>query len=218
MADLAGMVRNGPITYLFGERGASNIVKAITGAAKRNLIAVTDQAAFATWLEKTMLPFYEKAPGHEWNVKGYHGFQVYNGLYWTLPAFYDLMNVLPDGEHKTRLTAIVKRQSQWVKELQSLKADLNIEKVDIVDDTMLSLPAAPSSLLPYVKLNSATGTGTDWSLWAYRAARVAAKVLNDPSLDEAMKPVYAKHIAITKYDNKRWLVDADGNYAEASVQ
>ena len=133
-------------------------------------------------------------------------------------AFYDLMNVLPDGEHKTRLTAIVKRQSQWVKELQSLKADLNIEKVDIVDDTMLSLPAAPSSLLPYVKLNSATGTGTDWSLWAYRAARVAAKVLNDPSLDEAMKPVYAKHIAITKYDNKRWLVDADGNYAEASVQ
>lgn len=215
MASIAGQIRGTTSKMYMGDRGVANILKASVTAAKRACILAADQETIFDWLVKYCLPFYEKAPGHATITKGYlmESFQVFNGLYWILPAFYDAQEVLPDGELKERIHKVVVRLSKWILEIHSLVPNLNTPALNIIDQAIKSLPEAPDSILKYVQLDPGTGGGTDWSLWAYRAARVAAKVLNEPKLDEAMVPVYAKFVADKKYDNKPWLVDADGNYA-----
>lgn len=213
MASVAGQIRGTTSKMYMGDRGVANILKASVAAAKRNLLFNEDLLTIHEWLEKYCLPFYEKAPGHDVGVKGLKGFQVFNGLYWILPAFYDLMVTLPDAPLKERVYKIVHRLSNWISELQSMKSDLNLYQVDIIDDAIFTLPEAPESVAKYIKLQDDVGSGTDWSLWAYRAARVAAKVLNRPDITEAMEPVLKKFTLDKKYDNKPWLVDADGNYA-----
>lgn len=223
LKSLAGMLTqpNGKVaTYVFGDRGSSTIMGATVEAAKRDLVDQQDLNRIYEYIDKTMLPFFDKAPGLTLNEKpklidGMQNTQAYNGLYWLLPRFYDAMVFAPEGAFKEHVKAIVTRWSQNIEDMEVLVPgqgvnahSVTLTPAVIAGDNGKPLPTWKGYLTAEnIKIEAG---GSDWSLWGLRAQFVAAKVLNSEILKKSSGALAAKQKA--KGADKAWLVDAEGDY------
>ena len=213
VSSLAGQIRGGNFS-LFNDRGASNVLHVAFHATARKLIDQDDLSTVHQWLIESFIPFYESGAGHHIEQKtaepGKYKFQIYNGLYWLLPSLYDISSSLPEAPLKEKLDKIVKRFCQWMLDLYQVNLSLNVNQIYIPEEVAKGA-TPPESLKPYLSIESFIKSSTDWSLWGYRAASVAAKVLNSEDLTNACHAIYKKFSP--KKENKIWLVNADGEYA-----
>lgn len=208
-------------SYTFGDRGSSIIVGMTTEAAKRGLLDPEDQERLYNYILNTTIPHFESAPGltlHNYknNAKpGTDNIQIFNGLYWLLPRFYDAWMVLSEESPiEPRLSAIVKRWSQYMLDLETFHPGNggNIYSINIPKEVTEGVDGKPvdswQGVVPAEYAN--VSTGTDWSIWSLRAVHIAAKVLDSDVMREAGKNAIAKNLSkIHQYDNKMWFYGAD---------
>lgn len=230
MKSLAGMVRipkttkesHGVSPYLFSDRGQALLVGHTVEATRRNLIDPEDLNTLATYINYTTLPYLEKAPGWMIEIKdpaadGLPSHQTYNGLYWLLPRLYDAMILTPPGVFDDRLTAVVKRYSKWMEDLEVTVPGHGcaLRLVSFPETVKVGFDGKPvDSLLPYITPANCfgIGTGTDWTWWGLRAALVAAEVLDSSILKESTAKIIEAYAPKVTKDNKAWFVGADGEY------
>lgn len=212
MSCLAGEIRGGNFSASV-DRGNANILHASYHAFKRNLLLDDDKLTIHDWLINHCLPFYESGAGHGIEAKtaeaGKYKLQIYNGLYWVLPALYDLWVSFPEAPLKDRIGKVVLRQCQWMKDLQSVAPSLNVNQIYIPEEVAKG-ETPPESLAGYLSIESFVKGSTDWSLWGFRAAKISAKVLGSAELEATCSEIFEK---FNKPVNRQWLVDAEGNYA-----
>lgn len=218
---------NGQVeTYVWSDRGSACLVESVYLAAKRGLINVADYTNLYNYITKTLIPFYEKPPllnidgkgSNDMNPpfpKGFSWIQIYNQLYWALPAFYDLLSIWPDNEFKTRLQAIVSRWSWYISDLESLVPGKggNVNGIS-ADPNGIIAKGIDKKAVPNwisIKVENIHFSG-DVSLWGLRALDTAAKVLESDVLQKAADISAEKWKAKNQYDDKAWLVGADGEY------
>lgn len=208
IASLVGQVR-GANMGLLADRAIANVLKAAAQAFKRKLITDEDAGTLLTWLETKVFPYYEKSPGFVLDTHSKdQTIQLYNGLYWMLPALYDAALFLPpQNPLADRAHAMLARWSMYMKDLVA-QAPKGLTKLGAlkVNATMLEKPTAPLSWklaeTDFIYLDS------PWEVWSYRALRVAAKILADePSLLKAAQDIRSTHTG-----DQEWFVDAYGEY------
>jgi hypothetical protein len=214
MNSLAGMARHTNLGW-FGDRGSANMLKSSHMAAKRGLLLPGDYETFLSWLGQTFLTKYLSGAGHGYSYKDLNSpnpkkvFQVFNGLYWILPAAFDSLETLKYfGLHdeRSKMEKIVENMSNWMADILSYAGNFQAGKI-VVDESIEQNESAPGSLLPYIK-------GVDYILegfeyWAYRAVSVASHVLGGEKLKEEAKKIRSNHEGQTE-----WFVDYKGNYVE----
>lgn len=208
--------------YIPGDRGCSDIMAAVVGAGKRGLIDTDDLTKISTYVSTYMIPFFSKAPGFSFNIKdpqeaGANEVQTYNGLWWLLPAFYDALQIAPEGSQKVALTEIVHRWSQYMLDIEDLFPDQGtmVSFVDFPQGALNTPDGKPvQSWFGLISKEHCYLGKTDESPWGFRAQNIAAKVLNSDVMQKANDKVLAKWKAkgITT-EQKVWFVLADGSYA-----
>lgn len=207
-------------SYIPGDRGCSCILEVLVQAEKIGAADASDMLNAANYIEKYMVPFYEKAPGLTLNTKPYEvngmkNIQLYNGLFWILPTMYWAWEILPTGELKNRMYAIITRWSQWVEDLEKTMPSqgAQISSITITDEIINGDNGKPQpTLLPYLKPENCLFGETDSSLWGLTAQYIAAKVLNSEVLEKSSQALLKKWLPKLSVDNKAWFVGADGNY------
>ncbi|TXG77615.1 hypothetical protein E6Q11_02480 [Candidatus Dojkabacteria bacterium] len=215
MSTLAGEIRGNKFSASV-DRANANILHCAYHAAKRDLLLDDDKMTIHQWLIFNCLSFYESGVGHGIESKtaeaGKYKLQIYNGLYWVLPALYDLWASFPEALLKDRMGKIIKRFCQWILDLHEVMPSMNINQIYIPRE-MAEGSTPPETLKGSLSPESFIKGSTDWSLWGYRAVHVAATFLNSQPLFDACKAIYFKHAKNPA--NKIWLVDANGEYAKA---
>jgi hypothetical protein len=189
MASLAGQLRKADPNYWLGDRVFANVIKAAMQAAKRGLILTEDIAPIFAFYEKALTRFEGPIPKQEsdkhaqgvtpdvvlsGNDPWYYQ-QIYNGLYWYLPAVYDALSVI-GGDLKTRSEVLVKRWSRHIQDL-NLLAGSKFGSISGVSFPNSMIGSIDESWLN-VTLHYA-GTSPEWAI---RAIFVAAEVLKDSNL------------------------------------
>lgn len=216
---IAGQVRqNLHDNYWMGDRPVACVFKAAILAAKRQLIDEEDFATLLAYLE-LVLARYEGPQAKQVTDKYYlsaspiptlnpwYYWQLYNGLYWVLPVFYDLVPLL-QGTLRARVDAIVARFSQYMLDLELLAPGKG---------TLVAGVSFPDSMLgaPQTNWKGLTAANLHWSdndpAWGIRAQWCAAKKLGSSVLAMSAEQLVAKHAA-----KKGWCVDADGAYVAAT--
>jgi hypothetical protein len=214
MASFAGMTRKSNGSYAsFGDRGVSNLLKAMNHAGRRGLLFPNDLETFMDWLRKNGIPDYTNAPGHGFSHKDFYSvpsklvFQTYNGLWWLLPSMYDTLETCKAfnlTEFIPGLEKIVLRMSNWMLNILDHSGDFTVEQIE-VDKSISLLPESPMDLTPYI----VSVKKISWyEHWAFRAVSVAAHVLNN----EKLKAEEAKIMLKFKGVQKEWMVDYKGDY------
>lgn len=197
----------------YGDRGTANVLKALAQAAKRGLIFPEDQVRFYDWIKKFFIPNFLKSPGHNYSHKEAFSnppkyvFQLYNGLYWTLPGAFDVLSVainLQLTELIPDLQKIVIRKCNWMKSIFEHAGTFNLTNVE-VDKSIENLVEAPLDLKPYIK----SVENGSWEKWGFRAISVAAFVLKDESLEVELAKIRAKYPASI---DPEWFVDYKLDY------
>lgn len=213
----------------FADRGYACLLKATAEVVSRNLGSNADSGRLYTYLDNVVLKFYETAPGHLNLAKGspmpgVPHFQLYNGLYWLLPSFYDVWQITktlyPTHAVTNRFETIVVRLSQWMLDLEMTMPGVGgrIASVCISDPEFLKgdngkpWQSWAKFLKPECIFGYGEKPGTDWSAWGLRAQLVAAKVLNSSLLLDTAEKTIQRLKEDDRYDHRAWLVDADGNY------
>jgi len=219
-------------SYIFGDRGTSVIMNNLNQAVKAGCIDSDDLAWLSKYVLEVILPAYQKPSFSAPGSKGSEGFnppmptdayftQLYNGLYWTLPPFYDAWVLCPESKAKDDLWEIVKRFSTYMEDLEKANPGkgfpsaltVPIEVVQGIDGK------AVPSWSPYITAANMFYSNIDWSLWGMRAQAISAKVLGSKIMEDASIANVAKWKAKAaspgyKYaiDDKSWMVGADGEY------
>lgn len=229
MSSLAGQVTksSGAINpYVYGDRGSSLILGNVTEAIKRVCVNQNDREILASYIEQYVVTHFEKAPGLTLNQKpalinGKPNCQLYNGLYWLLPRFYDAYKVLLDGELKQRLYAIIKRWSQYMLDLETFLPGKSTACSHVTfpsDELLAGTPIETWAGKLTVDDCILSPNSTDWSLWGLRAQYVAAEVLQSETLKVAAKNNCEKWKAYNQKNpyyaaqNKAWMTDANNEY------
>jgi hypothetical protein len=216
------------IDYTFTERNTSTFLNALVMATKRGVIFAEDLEWMTKYLTERIIPYYQKPPPPNPGGKGGEALppgtsfeQLYNGLYWTLPPFYDAWKACPEGlSIKKDLGEIVVRQSQYMLDLETLNPGNGfpslVEHPQGILDGENGKPV--SSWLPFLQPNQCHFDGT-WSHWGMRAGFISAEVTGS----RVMKDACALNLANWKakaqqpgykyaVDDKAWMVGADGEY------
>jgi hypothetical protein len=192
----AGMLLtpNGISGYLVSERSASLILRNMVQTQKRGL----NQHAvniMAVYLNSTLLPWLEKWP---LLPTGEEEKQVYNGIYWLLPALYDTMLITPlNLSLRGRLMDVCVNMSEHVAALEAYAPGhgCEVEKVG-----------------SWVPLSGVVTQGY-FGPWGFRAQSVAAEILQSEMLASAnakFMDVWRPKLA----GNEQWFVDAHGEYVK----
>lgn len=219
MHSMAGQLRHADPNYWLGDRVFANVVKASLQAFKEGLIINTDYSIIIDYISKCFIRFEGTIPKQESDklaqgvtpsVTGvgndsYYYQQLYNGLYWYLPAVYDCLPILW-GDLKTRAIKLVVR---WSKHIQDLNTITN-GKIGFVSG--VSFPPSMIGTIDESWLNVTVHNAGTSESWAIRAIYVAAKVLGDNKLTAVADALSAKYI-----DEKEWTVTAEGNYVKQIV-
>lgn len=207
---LAGMLKKQNGAYHFyGNRASACIVFTALNSLQRGALFLGDDDRFGEYLEEKLLPFFETAPGFNLGNKhnpfpGKPYVQLYNGLYWLLPAFYDLWKALQADDIKERVWTLISRWSQYMKDID----DISIAGVQL-DPSVMEGDVAPT----WNGLIVDTYKDYDWTLWGLRAQYVAAAVLIDGDLQAKAQANLEKVLPKKMQGNNRsWLYDADMNY------
>lgn len=224
---LRGQVMKTPdsvTSYIFSDRGTSIIMNATAQAIKRNLLDPDDAKWLSQYILNVALPYYEKAPGHYINIKenglALPNFQIYNGLLWLIPPFYEASQ-LAVGTDKARFEAITKRLCQWYVDLDEIVPEYggNIAAFAATDEIVKGIDGKP---LPSLKGKLTKGQilkgDSPWDLWGFRAGMIAEKILGAPAKPLADK-LRAKWLPKqSDLDSKVWLVGPDGSYVTSSLE
>lgn len=208
--------------WSFGDRGHSVVMMNAAKATKRNLINLEDAKVIAQWFENYCLPFYEKAPGHDTLIHNFDGvheieqLQIYNGLYYLVPAFRDMIEVL-NGELRDRAKAILLRLCQWVIDLDEVVPEAYLDIFDILatPEIKAGINGKPlPSLKGYVKASDVM-TGEKYpSLWAFYAAMIAEEQLGAIAKPMASMMQIKWLPQADKIENRVYIVNADCSYAK----
>lgn len=195
----AGMVRTeggGVSAWVCSHRSASYFLRTLVDLGKRGLLDQADALTLLAYVELTLLPSWLGPISGQSGGKGGPG-QVYNGVYWLLPALHDLAVATPPGLLRRRLADardLMARQVSWLEALVPGRG-CQVEKVATWD---YSLTAAWITTQPY------------WGPWGVRAMHVAGTVLGSE------RCLIAAQTEADKWADdpsaKAWLVDASGEW------
>lgn len=227
MKSLAGQLvdKNGKVTsYAFGNRGSSCILSATVEAAKRGLIDPEDQKVLAEYITKTTLPFFTKIPGSmDFNPKpalinGKKNLQLYNGLYWIMPAMWDALKLAEMiGYPADAIQATINIWSQNMADLETINPTVGCQVgiITVPDNFAFEKPWKDQIAVE----DFITEGSSDWSCWGMRAQRIAAQVTGSTdlaktaasNLDKWKTKATSPNYKYTDAD-KAWMVGADGEY------
>ena len=211
VASLIGQIRYTPTSVYpwgYGDRANARIIDTIVQAAQRGCIHQRDVPSALEFIESVALPFYEKAPGISTTTRGEQRpgkvrVMTYNGLMWLLPTFYDAWQAWPEGSTRARLEAVVRRWSRWCLDLESAAPGRGFALTAFhapTDGFVRSGP--PVDTLEGLVTEADMEFGLiNWERWGYRAAAVAAEILDSDSLRAAVTGIRERHTAST-----RWLI------------
>lgn len=214
IGSMAGQLRKADPNYWLGDRVFANVVKATVQAGKRGLILGPDWQPIIDFYTRALTRYEGIIPKQEsdkhaqgvvpdvtlsGNDPWYYQ-QIYNGLFWYLPAVHDAIPLL-GGDLLIRSVKLVERWSKHILDLHILTNG----KIGTVSGVSF-----PASMIGKVDVSwlgvTVHNAGTSES-WATRAIYVAAKVLNDNAL-KGVADFYANKYSL----EKEWNVNASGGY------
>lgn len=220
---ICGQIRekgNQPFPHGYGDRANSRILDTILQGFRYGCIDKFDAELADKFIRNVLLPFYESAPGiSHFELKGSPTPQgkfsigMFNGLYWLLPVFHDASQLLPDPKLQARFAAIVKRWSQWAKDIEAVipGRGFNAARV-LVDARKFRAGDGGKPLASIAGLFDKNAFKWDftWETWAFRAADTAAHVTGDPVLKAARDGILNRRGRDP--NNRVWMVGHDREY------
>ena len=222
VSSIIGMIRSPelghePNPWTYGDRANSRILSTIIEAHRRGVLAPEDYLTAGYFVRDVLLPFYEASPGISSfgsAPDGMFSIGLFNGLYWLIPTFYDASQMLMGSSLGDRCTALVERWCQWALDIVKVSPGngFNAGKV-LVDVRAFYDAAGPHySIRGLLNRDNILSDGITYEHWAFRAADIAAWLLDTPDLEAAREGIFERHKG--KPDERQWMVDADGEYVE----
>lgn len=221
MRSLIGQIRDpnspdglDPFPWGYGDRGNSRIISSIIEAAKRGCIEKVDADTAWRFIVNVALPFYERAPGvSKFGAApaGKRSVGCFNGIYWLLPVFWDAAMFLPQP-FAERFFKLCLRLSQWALDLESQYPGrgFNMSRFYVNALAFESSPEPVATLQGQgLNVEAQFDEGLAWETWAFRAACVAAEVLQSETLADAANGILQRRGG--NPDNRVWLTGADRN-------
>jgi hypothetical protein len=197
MAAQAGMVRTpsgGVIEFVCSDRSARYIIGNLATAQEFGCIDAADAATLNLYIATRLLPHWMAIPSAEPGKGG--NLQVYNGVYWVVPALYDLLMVTPPGAYRRDILTA----------LQMLSLRLAFLAL-LVPGKACQVEAVTT----WVGLTPAGVTTHDYlGPWGTRAQLVAGKVLGLPMCTQ--EGLAEAALWSGDWQQKAWMVAPDGSY------
>lgn len=220
MARMAGMCRDavtgGVMGWTVSLRPAHYILVNLKQSYSRGCIGFDDAGTLWYYITERLLPAWEKPPILQ-GMKG-EWTQLYNQLYWALPALHDLLTIVPEGfVYRDRLAAVEKRWCQYMLDLENRCHGQGCAVTSVTFSTAVAAGIDGKALLtwsgcmPTAYIEIAYGEDQPW--WGFRAQAVAAEVLDSNFLRDANSKLLTRWKKKPFVAGPEWIVSASSEPA-----